>query len=49
MKKNIIFVVIASFICIFSLPASGRNLQKIYPIDSDVYEAITALYISHSI
>jgi len=48
-KKNIIFVVIASFICIFSLPASGRNLQKIYPIDSDVYEAISALYISQGL
>jgi len=49
MKKNIIFVAIASFIYIFSLPASGRNLQKIYPIDSDVYEAITALYISQGL
>ena len=26
-----------------------RNLQKIYPVDSDVYEAITALYISQGL
>ena len=49
MKKNIIAVALAACICISVLPTSGKNLQKIYPIYSDVYEAITALYISQGL
>lgn len=47
-------VIVASFVLLFAMAfsvgaESGRNLQKIYPVNSDVYQAIKTLYISQGL
>ncbi|HBK57982.1 MAG TPA: hypothetical protein DDZ37_01180 [Spirochaetaceae bacterium] len=49
MKRAILVLVLAAFVCGSVFSESGKNLQKIYPIDSDIYQAITALYISQGL
>ncbi len=49
MKRGILALVILVSVCIAALAESGKNHQKIYPVDSDVYQAITALYISQGL
>ena len=50
MKKLLLFVFIA-LLCAASAFAAGsdRNLQKIYPVNSEVYDAITLLYINQGL
>lgn len=49
MKRAILVLVLAAFACGSVFSESEKNLQKIYPIDSDIYQAITALYISQGL
>lgn len=49
MKKAILTLILVTSICAFAFAGTGKNLQKIYPIDSDIYEAITGLYISQGL
>jgi hypothetical protein len=49
MKKGILALVLAASVSVSAFPGTGRNLQKIYPIDSDIYQAITSLYISQGL
>jgi len=49
MKRSILALVLLVSVCIAAIAESGKNHQKIYPIDSDVYQAITALYISQGL
>lgn len=41
-KKSITFWLLIMFIL---LPVTAANMQKIFQIDSDVYEALTFLYM----
>ncbi len=49
MRRSILALVLAASVCVSAFPEPGKNVQKIYPIDSDVYQAITALYISQGL
>jgi len=46
-------IVLAMLLAIAALAAvsadTGKNYQKIFPVDSDVYQAITSLYISQGL
>ena len=50
MKKAFLLVAIC---CIMAIPAfatgASKNLQKIYPVNSDVYQAITCLYLDQGL
>ncbi|NQT57483.1 MAG: hypothetical protein HQ557_00730 [Bacteroidetes bacterium] len=43
--KNRILVICVLLVLVLLLPLSAVNMQKIYPIESDVYEALTFLYM----
>ena len=49
MKRGILTLILVTSICVSAFSGTGRNLQKIYPIDSDIYEGITSLYISQGL